>query len=319
MAADFQNIVNAIDDAIATFVEQIPAAQTSMMRAVDEQLRKLDLKDGKIKPTINNLKIISNIKNKLLKVILTDKYKAQVKDFIKAFDTITSLQNDYWRSVEKSFKPTSILKEIKKVTIDDTVTKLMDAGIDANVAQPVKDMLTRNITSGGSYEDLTDQLRESLITTDSEGLLGRYAKQIAIDSVNQYSRNYTQTVSSDLGYEWYGYRNTLIKTSRAFCKAMHERRYFHVSEIPALLKAKGLYYTDKDGKSRKVPLNKKTKLPDGMYTDTNESNFLTLLGGYTCGHQAGPVSDFLVKSQAPELYAEVTNGSAYKRWKAAHK
>lgn len=322
----FKSILNEIDNSISIFIEQIPASQSDMLDALDEELRRLDLQNGRIKPTIKNLNIISNIKNKLMKVILTDSYKGQVKRFLNSFNDITKLQNQYWRGIEKSFKPSSILKEIKKIAIQDTANKLMETGLDASVAQPIKDILTSNVTQGGSYKDLQSQLKNSLGGNAPEvpGILDRHTKQVTVDSINQYNRNYTQIVSSDLGFEWYAYQNTLINTSRPFCISMHqEQRYFHVSQIPDLLKAKNMYYTrtNKDGtkERRKVELDQKTNLPKGMYPNTNVSNFLTLLGGYNCGHQAGPVSDRLVKTQNPKLYNDVINSSAYKLWKAGAK
>lgn len=316
--ADFKKILDRIDDAVSGFIERIPDSQSDMLHALDLELRKLDLQDGNIKPTVANLKIISNIKAKLMKVILTDTYKSEVKAFLRSFNDITTLQNGYWRSIEKQFKPRSILKQIKQIAIEDTAAKLMESGIDANVAQPIKDILTANITQGGSYKALQAQLKEAVTNTDSgTGLLDRHAKQVTVDSINQYNRNYTQIVSSDLGFEWFAYQNTLINTSRPFCIAMHEKRYFHISQIPDLLKAKDLTYLHpKTGKRLKVRINPKTNLPDGMYQNTNVSNFLTLLGGYNCGHQAGPVSERLVKMQAPELYEGVVNSSKYKQWKA---
>lgn len=322
--ADFKKILDKIDDSIASFIERIPASQTDLLAALDEELRKLDLQDGKIKPSIKNIKIISNIKSKLVGVVLTDGYKAQVKSFLNSFNEITELQNQYWKSIEKKFKPSSILKEIKKIAIEDTANKLMETGIDAYVAQPIKDVLTANITQGGSYKDLQKQLKEVVTDTETPGILDRYTKQVVVDSTNQYNRNYTQVVSSDLGYEWFAYQNTLINTSRPFCIAMHEKRYFHISQIPDLLKAKDLYYTKTDKKTGntqrlKVPINPKTNLPDGMYPGTNPSNFMTLLGGFNCGHQAGPVSANLVKMQNPTLYNEVTNSAAYKLWQEGKK
>lgn len=316
---NFRDIITRIDDAVATFIEKVPAAERDMLYAVDEELSRIELRDGKIKPTVANLKIITSIKNKLLRVILTDKYKAQVKDFIQAFREVTVLHNQYWRSIEKSFKPSSILKQVRQIAISDTVAKLTENGLAQNVVQPVSDMLTQNITQGGSMRELKAMLRESMTTTETPGTLQRYATQIATDSINQYSRNYTQIVTSDLGYEWFGYRNSLIKTSRPFCIAMVERRYFHISEIPALLRAENLYYTNpKDGKKKKVPLNARTKLPDGMYPSTTPSNFITLLGGYNCGHQVGPVSENLVKTQAPTDYERIINTPAYKAWRRAN-
>lgn len=317
--ADFKKILDRIDDAVAGFIERIPASQADMLHALDLELRKLDLQAGNIKPTVANLNVISNIKSKLTNVILTDTYKASVKTFLKSFNDITKLQNEYWTDIESTFKPRSILKQIKQVAIEDTASKLLESGIDANVAQPIKDILTQNITQGGSYKELQAQLKEAVTTTEGgAGLLDKHTKQVAVDSSNQYNRNYTQIVSSDLGFEWFAYQNTLINTSRPFCIAMHEKRYFHISQIPDLLKAKGLTYLNaKTGKRLSVRLNPKTGLPDGMYPNTNVSNFLTLLGGYNCGHQAGPVSERLVKMQAPALYAEVTNSSKYKQWQAA--
>lgn len=315
--ASFKAIIDRIDDAVATFAEKIPASQRDMLYAIDEELSRLELSNGKIKPTVANLKIVTSIKNKLLRVILTDEYKAQVKAFIQAFRDITTLHNQYWRSIEAKFKPRSILKEVRKVAITDTIEKLTENGIDVNVARPVADILNQNITQGGSMRELRESLSSMLTDAgDTPGLLKKYATQITTDSINQYSRNYTQLVTSDLGLEWFGYRNTLIKTSRPFCIAMVERRYFHISEIPALLKAQGLTYKHpKSGKQTKVRLNPKTDLPDGMYPTTNVANFLTLLGGYNCGHQAGPVSDSLVKMQDPALYAKVTSSAAYRAWK----
>lgn len=317
--ASFKKIIDRIDDAIATFVEKIPASQRDMLFAIDEELSRLDVKNGRIKPTVGNLRIITSIKNKLLRVILTDEYKGQVKQFVQAFRDVTTLQNQYWRSVESTFKPRSILKQMRTVAIDDTITKLLDVGLEAHVVQPINDILTQNITQGGSMKQLKAILSENVTTTGTPGTLQRYATQIATDSINQYSRNYTQLVTSDLGLEWYSYRNSLIKTSRPFCIAMVERRYFHVSEIPALLRAEGLYYKHpKTGKKTKVPINKKTNLPDGMYQGTNVSNFITLLGGYNCGHQVGPVSESLVKMQAIEIYNKVIASAPYKAWKRAN-
>jgi len=317
--ASFKKIIDRIDDAISGFIERIPESQSDMLRELDFELRKLDLQGETIKPTVANLKIVSNIKSKLMNVILTDTYKSGVKAFLKSFNDITTLQNEYWRGVEKNFKPRSILKQIKQLAIEDTAAKLMESGIDANVAQPIKDILTANITQGGSYKQLKAQLKEAVTNTESgAGLLDRHTKQVTVDSVNQYNRNYTQIVSSDLGFEWFAYQNTLINTSRPFCIAMHEKRYFHISEIPDLLQAKNLTYLHpKTGKRLAVRLNPKTNLPDGMYPNTNASNFLTLLGGYNCGHQAGPVSERLVKMQAPEIYQQVIGSSKYKQWQAA--
>lgn len=309
----FDDILGQIEKSINRFNRRIPATQKDMLAAIEEDLRDLELNNGKIKATVKNLSIIARIKNRLTKIILTDDYKAEVKHFAEAFNEITFLQNQYWKQVEATFKPFPLLKEIKNITIEDTVNKLLDSGINANIADPIADILRTNITTGGSYSALTDQLRTMLTDTQTPGFLSKYASTITVDSLNTYNRQYTQIVSSDLGFEWYVYSNTLIETSRPFCIAMKERKYFHVSEIPALLRAEGLTYVNKRGERVPVPIYFKTGLPHGMKENTTVDNFLINLGGHRCAHAGRPVSESLV----PETDKQRVYGTpAYIRWRA---
>lgn len=311
--AQFEDILNLIEKAVNRFNRRIPATQKTMLAQIEEDLRDLDLQDGKIKATVKNLSIIARIKNRMTKIILTDDYKAEVKHFAEAFNDITSLQNQYWKQVESTFKPGPLLKEIKNITIEDTVNKLLDTGINANVADPITDILRTNITTGGSYRDLTAQLRESLTSTETPGTLEKYVGQIAVDSINTYSRQYANTVSSDLGFTWFKYAGSELTTSRPFCQSMvEERHYFHLSEIPALLRAEDMYYTDNKTRERKkVPIYAKTGLPHGFKPETNASNFLVNLAGYQCGHAARAVSESLVPKEIRDrVYATID----YQRW-----
>lgn len=316
--ASFNDILTRIDEAVEKFNKRIPEAQKDMLDGIEEELRRLDLKDGRIKPTVANLKVIASIKNKLLKLILTEDYLSEVKEFAQAFKDVSSLQNEYWKSVEANFKPSSILKEIQSQAIGDTVNKLTDAGIGAGISESIADILRTNITTGGPIKDLTAQLRESLTDTDkSAGLLSKYAKQITTDSINQYNANYTQVISSDLGYEWFAYQGSDIKTTRPWCDAMSDRRYFHISELPDLINAVDLYYI-KDGKKTKVPIYEKTGLPAGMIEGTNPENIFIRRGGYNCQHQIRPVSERLVIAQDKALYDKVISSAKYKAWKSAN-
>jgi hypothetical protein len=314
----FNDITNRITEALARFNKRIPASQRDMLDGVEQELRRLDLNGTRIKPTIANLKIIGSIKNKLLGLVLNDDYLGEVKQFAQAFKDIGRLQNEYWTEIEKDFKPRSILKEIQTQAIDDTVSKLTDSGIGTNISDNIADILRTNVTTGGSYRDLLAQLRESLTDTQkSDGLLTKYAKQITTDALNQYSAQVTNVIASDLNYEWYAYRGSEIVTSRPFCQSMVEnRRYFHVSEIPGMLRAEGMYYKDnKTGEKKKVELYAKTGLPYGFIEGTNPENFFVRRGGYFCGHQCSPVSERLVKAQDLVLYNRVVSTPEYIRWK----
>lgn len=321
--ADYGDILKRIDKAIGQFNKRIPTAQRAMFEEIELELKRLDLNGKRIKTTVANLKVITSIKNKLNRLIFSDDYKREVKAFVKAFNDITTLQHAYWKSVENAFKPSPLLKEIRKQAIGDTVAKLTESGIGANISDRIADILRTNITAGGSYGDLRKQLLNSLTDTDqSDGLLTRYAKQITVDSINQYNRQYTQAISNDLGYEWYAYQGTEIMTSRPFCQAMVEgHRYFHVSQIFNLLKgldangARLEYMDNKTGEIKRVETYSKTGLPAGFIPGTNPQNFFINAGGYQCGHAIRPVSERLVKTQAPELYDKIIASPAYKNWK----
>lgn len=309
----FNDIIKEIDQAIEKFNKKIPAAQKAMYNELVGELKRLDLNGDKIKTTVGNLKIIQSVKNKLTRLILTNDYLADVKEFVKSFNEIAKLQNQYWKSVESTFKPKPLLKEIRQQAIADTVQQLTESGIGANIGDAITDILRTNVTAGGSYKALNSQLLESLTDTQkSDGLLTKYSKQITTDSIQQYNRQYTQQVAAGLGFEWYAYQGSDIRTTRPFCDAMTDIRYFHVSEIPRLLRAEDLYYT-KDGGRQKVPIYPKTGLPHGMIEGTNAENFFIRAGGYNCGHQIRPVPE---RNVPLETRDRVYNTLAYQRWKS---
>lgn len=309
----YNDIIKKIDKAIAKFNRRLPAVQREMFNEIQTDLKRLDLNGTKIKTTVANLRVINSIKNKINKLILTPQYRKDLKDFAKAFNEITTLQNEYWKQQESTFKPRPLLKEIRKQAIADTVKSLGASGIGEKIGEQITGILRTNITTGGSYAQLTSQLRESILDTDTDGALTKYAKQITVDSINQYNAQYTQIVSSDLGFEWFGYQGSDIKTTRPFCDAMTDFRYFHITEIPRLLKAQDLYYM-KDGVKTKVGIYERTGLPHGMIPGTNPANFQINRGGYNCGHQIRPVSERLVDQVIKD---RVFATQEYKNWKAA--
>src|SRR5688572_23014445 len=180
-------VLKKISQAIKKFNKSIPASQRAMYEAIVEEVNRLELySDGKIRPTVKNISVLASIKAKINRIVLTDEYKQEVKEFAKAFNDVAKLQNEYWKSLESNFKPRPLLKEIRKQAITDVVGKLTEAGIGANVSDRIVDILRTNITTCGSYKELLSQLRDGLLNTEQKGYLDRYAKQVTVDSLNQY-------------------------------------------------------------------------------------------------------------------------------------
>jgi len=295
------SILKTITKALSKFDKSIPKLQTLLYRELINEIKRLDTNGDKLKISVKNLSVLTSIKNKLNRLILNPEYKAEIKDFASAFNSVYKLQFEYWKGIEKTFKPKPLLKAIRNQAITDTVTQLTTQGISSNVSDAIIGILRTNITSGGSYNDLAEQLRQSLTNThESKGILDRYVKTVAKDSINQFNRQYTQIVSNDLGYEWYRYMNSDIETTRCFCDKMTDKDFFHISEVPTILKGMG------------CDIYAKTKLPYGMIDGTNADNFFVRAGGWNCGHSIQPVA----KLQVPKAVQDVVYASAeYKAWK----
>jgi hypothetical protein len=307
---DYNALIETIEKSINGFNDSLPKIQKEILADVLDQIKKFDTRNKRITNTVKNIRLLNTIKNRLKKIILTDAYKQEVKEFLKVFTEVSTFQNDYFKEAEKKFTPPKVVKEIKKQTITDTINRLTEAGIGVNVSDKIAELLKQNVTTGVKYSDLANQLREYILTTETPGVLERYVKQIATDSVNQYSAQYMNTISGDLGYEWFRYQGKDIKTTRPFCDAMTDRKFFHITEIPDLLEAKDLYYSSDEGQV-KVPIYEKTGLPSGMIPDTNAENFFIRRGGYNCGHQIFPVIERLVPKDIQE---RVKATAAYKRF-----
>jgi len=57
-----------------------------------------------------------------------------------------------------------------------------------------------------------------------------------------------------------------------------------------------------DINGKKVPINKKTGLPEGLEAGTNVSNLAVKAGGWNCGHQFMPVSSKIVPKELLNKY-----------------
>ncbi len=285
-----KDITETIDKALLEFNKGANVSQQRLYDKIEELLNeKLDVKNGQIKVSAANYKAITLLKNDILATILDEDYLKSLAEFIQAHDKIAALVEKYIAALAPKGSLVKASKDFKNLLIETTLNSLGEAGIGLNIYDPIKDLLTSNITTGGMYKDLTASLRSSILGTDeSDGSLVRYVKQIAADAINQFNAEYLWSLSSDLKLSWFQYVGSNIETSREFCVRMTKKRYFHESEIETILSG------EIDGE--KVALNKEG-LPLGMTKGTNSSNFKTYRGGYNCGHQIYPISEKLVPSE----------------------
>jgi len=294
-----KQLIETLDGSVSDFQESMPVIQKQIASEIEIFIKDLDTTGDTIKVNVSNLRKIAAFKDRIYSIIKKSDYTEKLDKFIKSFSEVAIIQNKYFESVSKKFKPTPLLKEITNQSINSTIDYLTEAGLNNALIQPIHDILLTNSTTGGSWSEMATQIRNFITANnDTVGALERYTSQVTTDSLNQYSRQYMQTVTNDLGFNWFAYRGALIKTSRAFCEACRKKQYIHRSEFPEVIKG-----NFKEFKEMKGEIYDKTGLPQGMIDGTNPTNFEVYAGGYNCEHHLVPISDVLVPKSLRDKFA----------------
>jgi hypothetical protein len=256
-------------------IKKASAAQKDIYSELLREIALLDMNATGIKPSAKNLVKLTQIKRKTLGIILDDEYTQGVKSYFQDWDKAEKLLNDYFGETFANFSVPDIIPELRKQTISITQNSLLEAGIEANVVEPINKVLLQSVTGNATFKDTTNAIRE-IILGDPErlGRLERYVSQISTDAANQYTANYIDVVSNDLGLEWYLYRGGEQTTTRPFCKDK-VGRYFNKKTVQGW--ASGSWA--------------------GRIPNTNSSNIFIYRGGYNCRHILIPVSESVVPKQ----------------------
>lgn len=280
--ATVQQLLKLLDGSVNTFVDGLPEIQRATFDRLLTLLKELDLKGGSIVNNVRNIRLLGSIKQELDDLVLNNKYLNSVKEFVTAYGTVARLNDRYFSEVADKYSPPKMLKEVRKQAVNDAVASLTESGIGVNYTDKIRELIKTSITSGGSYATLTNQLRETIIGSEGvDGALVKYARQITTDGINQFNRTYMKAVTDDLGFKWFRYVGSNLRTSRPFCVAMTEddNQYFHISQVPNIIKGN---------------LNTGKVSTQGMNKETNSTNFFIYAGGYNCGHSIIPVPEALV-------------------------
>ena len=277
-----QQLLNLLEGSVDKFVEGLPEVQRQTYTRLLALLKELDTQGDTIQNSVRNIRLLGSIKQELDDLVLNDKYLNSVKEFVTAYGAVARLNDRYFSTVADRYSPPKMLAEVRKQAVNDAVAALTENGIGANYTDQLRDIVKTAITSGGSYSDLTEKLRTTITGTDEEaGKLMKYARQVTTDGINQFNRTYQKAVTDDLGFKWFRYVGSNLRTTRPFCREMTkpENEYFHISQVPDIIKGR---------------LNSGEVDTQGLRKETNSTNFFIYAGGYNCGHSIIPVPEALV-------------------------
>jgi hypothetical protein len=297
MDKKIQELIDTIDESIKQWDNAIPGMEKDFFANVMRLVKKLELSGDDIKKTVSNLRLMNRIKGELDSALYTKRYLKEVESFIKYFDQVEKIQSEYFTESFDKFSKPNIWNEIKRQTIEDVVASLTEADISTLVIQPVADLIRDDVMNGSSWSNMVKSL-EKLIESRSglDSPLKRYSSQIVTDAINQYAAQYNNTITDDLGLQWFQYVGSLVKHSRPFCRSLVAKRWVNVAEFSQIVKGKI------DGKQ--VPRNPRTGLPDGMIPGTNSQTLKTYRGGYRCNHLFIAVDESVVPESVKKSFAE---------------
>ena len=265
-----QEINRRIQQIIDDFNEGIPALQNEAFKRTISVLKELDLRSGTIKPTIQNLRKLKGLKSDLFDSIFTENYQKNVNNYIHSFQEVQNLQTKYFSSAFKEFAMNGFIDELRKQTIEDVAIQLTKAGLEANVIEPARKIIMRNLTEGANFGDLVSEMREFMTTTEGGGgALSRYAQTYTNDSLSIFAAEYNKSVTDDLGLTWFEYTGAIVGGSRDFCKRLVQKQFIHLSEISDIV--------SKDWAGKK--------------DNTTKGNFQSNRGGWNCNHQLMPIAE----------------------------
>lgn len=257
------------------YERQLTSIQASIYSQILVETKKLEVdKDGFIKQNQANRKILLKLNILVDRVIRQSNFKKATERQVKKISSINKLSEEYFKSFE-GFKPNrSYISSLQRQVIEDVNSYILTDGVQANFSTPLKQILNRNINSGGQYSGFLDELKTYIKGDESQGQLVRYANTWLKDTLFNYSRAYQQAVTADLKLEFYLYMGGLIKDSRDFC-IERAGNYYHHKEIEQWAKLEWA----------------------GKRKGTTESSIFVFAGGWNCNHQIIPVSERIVPQE----------------------
>jgi hypothetical protein len=231
---------------------------------------------GYIKQNSINRKILREAQAEFDATLSSSIYKSGLEAHLKVIPKINELNSLYFQTIESAFVPNkNFLKSLQSQAVKNVNELILQDGVRAQVKIPLNQILEQNVSTGGSYKGMLQQVRDFIIGNEkAEGRLLRHTTTYTSDVLFQYSRSYQQSITADLNLKWYVYSGGLIDRSREFC-IERSGKFFTHEEVEKWAK---LTWKGKD------PL-------------TTESSIFILCGGFSCRHQLIPVSEIIVPEE----------------------
>lgn len=259
-------LLDHADDAFAT---ELQAIEKTILDRVIDLMDDFNTVGGYFDPTQDPVAVFGKLKKDIRAIIQKSNYSSSVDDYLRNFDGI----NKNIRAIQKEFNginiPKSLVNPVQDAMIKEVTDNLLSANIDSRFVNPIKKVLFNQINLGGSLKNARETVNILITGKDKDGLLKKYAGQVARDSANQYEGIINQVIKVEFELKNIMYVGPLLTDSRKQC-----RRWVEMGIIPDSKLAAEIAWAYEHG--------------SGMIPGTEKQNFCANRGGFRCIHTAIP-------------------------------
>jgi len=264
--------VKRLDDVPAAFTSRVGSLQQDVLNQLLGLMGGMDTVNGVLQMTEANINRTAEIVNTLINEgLMQGEYREALKDYLREFGVQGEITDSAMELILGSFTPKASYKAVLTQAQANVLASLGQAGIEQQLAQPLRESLLSAVTGGTSFDDAVNSVRTFILGDERRGTLGRlerWVKQIAYDAFAFTDRAYANTIHEDIGIEWFRYIGGRVQDTRDFCLQRNGNIY-HKSEIKAWA---GLDWS-------------------GKAAGTTAATIFTRAGGYNCGHTFAAVID----------------------------
>lgn len=270
LARQLEEIILAADAKYAAVITRVQTRLYDELLAIVKDLE-LD-SQGYILQSAVNRKILSEANAKISEVFASDLYQNAVANYVFTIPSIDELNQKYFNTVPKFKENKQFLKSLQTQTIKTVEKYVLQDGLESQVIDPLSQILNQNVNSGGKFSGFLKQIQDYIKGNDKvDGRALSYSRTFLRDSIFTYSRTYQQSVTSDLGLEFYLYSGGVIDKTRDFCEERNGN-FYHYKEVESWASLQWA----------------------GKKQGTTESSIFLFAGGWNCNHSLVPVHQSIV-------------------------
>lgn len=261
----FDDLEDKIDAAVKTLNKNVTAGTPALLEKLQDLLGLFDKRAGNLKQSSDNIRLLNQVSKEIDAILSESALTPATRELLQAIPESKALVNGYFGSMLADFSDEKqVYQAITQFYTNYTANALIGQGVNQQFKQGVLEVLRQSVKNGISTTEAKKLLAEHVVT---DNRLARNASQVASDALHQYSSEYTNVLTDDLGLQHYYYKGTKIESTRPFCAARYGK-YFTKKEVEG--------WASKDW-AGKIP-------------GTNKDNIAVLRGGFSCRHLLVPVS-----------------------------